>query len=459
MHIAFLLPHGFAARMVIRGGVAQRLILRGAHVTVISPNADEAYFQRECESEGIALQQEPGGTGRIALWFRLYRPYLLEDVFKNPAFRPDFARRFRHRPLAGLALTLLNRMAVRSPLVRRLCKAVEVRVNRAPAVKRLLQRVRPDLLVLPNPFGVEETVYLLHARELGIPVACEMLSWDNITTKGSPLLMPDYFISWGPIMTEEMVEVYRFPKERIYECGVPHFDIYHRGDQFIPRDALLRELHLPSERPYLFYGMVAERYCPNEIEILTWLAHQVNRDAFAAPCSLVIRPHPLTISGIYASASEDLARLRGLVGPRVALATPTVLSEKLAWDLPKSDMSHLASLLAGSAMCLNASSTLCLDACTLDRPVIDIAFDGRTDLPYERSARQCLDYIHMAKLLSLGGVRIARSFAELQAHIDAYLRDPNLEQAGRLLSATQECGPRDGRAAERVAISLLQLLR
>jgi hypothetical protein len=65
----------------------------------------------------------------------------------------------------------------------------------------------------------------------------------------------------------------------------------------------------------------------------------------------------------------------------------------------------------------------------------------------------------MVKLLSLGGVRIARSFAELQAHIDAYLRDPNLEQAGRLLSATQECGPRDGRAAERVAISLLQLLR
>src|SRR5262249_19599586 len=156
--------------------------------------------------------------------------------------------------------------------------------------------------------------------------------------------------------------------------------------------------------------------------------------AFVQPCSLVIRPHPLTISGLYASSAETIQRLRALVGPRVALDMPPVLSEKLAWDLPKSDMYRLASLLAGPASWLNASSTLCLDACMLDCPVVNIGFDGYEDLPYAQSARQNLEFIHMAKLLALGGMRIARSFSELAQHINAYLGDPRLEQAGRMYS-------------------------
>jgi hypothetical protein len=93
----------------------------------------------------------------------------------------------------------------------------------------------------------------------------------------------------------------------------------------------------------------------------------------------------------------------------------------------------------------------------LDRPVINIGFDGWEELPYERSARRGLDYIHMAKLLALGGIRVARSFSELEQHINMYLRDPYLEHKGRMLSAAQECGPRDGQAAERIAITLLKL--
>jgi hypothetical protein len=270
--------------------------------------------------------------------------------------------------------------------------------------------------------------------------------------------MPDYFISWGPVMTDEIVELYRFPKDKIYECGVSHFDVYHQRDQLTPRNLVLQKLNLPVEQPYIFYGMVAQLFCPNELEILTWLADKVNKNAFVEPCSLVIRPHPQTISGFYASNARDLERLKTLIGPRVALDVPPVLSEQLAWDLPKSDMYHLASLLAGCAMCLNANSTLCLDACMLERPVINIGFDGWEDLPYERSARKGLDYIHMAKLLALGGIRIARSFRELEEHINTYLCDPTLDKQGRILSAFKECGRLDGRATERVVETLLKLV-
>jgi len=377
----------------------------------------------------------------------------------NPALKSRHLSLLENRRLLGLVMEVVNRTLARQQLFQRLSRAFEYRINRSKKVEGLLRTLRPDLIVLSTPFGLEDTLYLLHARELGIPTVCQMLSWDNITSKGTPLLMPDYFISWGPIMTEGMVDLYHFPKERIYECGVPHFDVYTQKDCFIPRHVILKELNLPTEQPYIFYGMVSQLFCPNELEVLTWLANRVNKNAFAEPCSLIIRPHPQTISGFYASSAKDLEKLKKLTSPRVALDVPPVLSERLAWDLPKSDMYRLASLLAGCVMCLNANSTLCLDACMLDRPVIDIGFDGWEDLPYERSVRRALDYIHMAKLLALGGIRIARSFNELERYINTYLCDPSLNKQERIMSAFKECGPLDGQAAERVVGALLTLTR
>jgi CDP-Glycerol:Poly(glycerophosphate) glycerophosphotransferase len=444
--------------MILRAGVAQRLVSRGARVTVVSPNADETYFQQECREAGATLIQEPKIIGRMADWFRRYRPYLMGNVMNNPGLKAGHLDRFHDRPLRRLILETVNGTAAKSLTFQKSSRALERRLNRSQDVQELLSGLRPDLLVVFTPFGQNDTLYLLHAKESGIPVVCEMLSWDNITSKGTPLLMPDYFISWGPVMSQEMIEWYRFPAEKIFECGVPHFDVYRQSERLTGPNELLRRFNLNTDRPYIFYGMVARIFCPNELEIVRWLVEQVNSNAFSKPCSLVIRPHPQMVSGYY-SDGKDLDVLSSLTGPNVALDVPPVLSEALAWDLPKRDMYHLASLLAGAAMCINASSTLCLDACMLDRPVINIGFDGWQDLPYEQSARRGLDYIHMRKLLSMGGVKLVRSFGELQYQIDAYLEDPSLDREGRSLTVAQECGLTDGRAAERVADTLLELAR
>jgi hypothetical protein len=458
-HVAFVLTHGFAARTVLRSGVAGGLVRQGGQITLITPNAEETYFREECEREQVSLIQEPGSAGRVADWFRAYRPYLLDNVMNNVALKTKHVLRSEKYPFRCSAMALINRTVAQRPFFRRCSKRLEIRLNRSKKVHALLSKLDPQLLILSTPFGTEDTLYLLHARDLGITTVCQVLSWDNITSKGTPLLMPDYFISWGPIMTDEIVNLYYFPRNKIYECGVPHFDVYHQQGQFKRSDVIAKNFGLPTDRPYIFYGMVAPYSCPNELDILGWLVERINNIAFNKPCSLIIRPHPQTISGIYARDCDDLDRLKSLAGPNVALDIPPVLSERLAWDLPKSDMHHLAGLIARSAMCLNANSTLCLDACVLDKPVINIAFDGWNTLPYEKSARRGINYVHMAKLLALGGIRIARSFDDLEQHINAYLADPQLDHEGRMRSATQECGLQDGHAADRVVHALSELLQ
>jgi CDP-glycerol glycerophosphotransferase (TagB/SpsB family) len=459
-HVAFLFTHGFAARMILRTGIARRLVAHGFRVTVISPNADEAYFQHECQEERVALCQEPQSTGGIADRFRTYRSYFLDDVMGNPALLTTHMELFEHKsPVIRAAMEITNRTLAKRPWFRTGVRWIECHLNRSQPIKALLEKLRPDFLVFPNPFGTQETVYLIHARELGIPVICQMLSWDHVTAKGTPLLMPDYFISWGPTMTKELMDIYGFPAQKIYECGVPHFDVYFHKDKLTSRDALLQRLNLSPGKSTIFYGMVNPLFCPNELEILTWLVDRIRENAFIKPCTLIIRPHPQTIRGYYARNTQELARLYALAGPNVAIDTPPVLSDRLAWDMPKSDMPHLASLLHGSAMFLSAGSTLSLEACILDRPVINIGFDGWEELPYERSARRGLDYIHITKLLALGGVRVARSFDDLAGHINAYLQNPDLDQQARALSARQECGPQDGQATKRAREALIHLCR
>jgi hypothetical protein len=443
--------------MMLRTGITSRLRSQGAKVTVISPNANEAYFREQCELVDVNLRQSAIFPLHFANRFRAYRPYFMDDVLNNVALRSLHGSRFAKRRALGLMFKMINRTIAHSEGGRRLFREFERKVNRSKTVEALLQDLKPDLLVAPNPFGTEETVYILEARELDIPVVCPILSWDNITTKGTLLQMPDYFISWGPIMTDEIVKIYQFPRDRICECGVPHFDIYSRPEEFIPREKLLEYFQLPPGLPYIFYGTTVKMYCPNELQIITWLVDQINKDAFAKPCSLVIRPHPQMVTGMYSNDGKDLERLKTLVGPRVALDIPEIMSDQLPWDLAKGDMRHLASLLAGSAMCLNASSTLCLDACMSDRPVINIGFDGWEELPYEMSARQNLDFTHIAKLLKFGGIRVARSFDELREQIDTYLCHPELDHEARMVSVGNECGFRDGQSAARVANVLLEV--
>lgn len=456
-HVVFLVSNGFGSRMILRSGVAKKVLDSGLNVSIISVNANEPYFQKECEEEGVNLLLDPQGEAKWALRFRVYRPYFLDNVMGNISLRTLHKLYFRERPGLGAVCGWINQTVRKVKWCRELYRAFERWANRSPDVKALLLNSKPDLLVLCNPFGVNETVYLNHAKELGITVVCQMMSWDNITCKGTPLLLPDYFISWGPIMTEELKEYYAMPAERIYQCGVAHFDVYHRKDELLTPDEVKEELGLPPGDPYIVFGMVTPYCCLNEIEMLEWLVEKIRKNEFTKPCSLIIRPHPQSVSGSYARTKEELEKFWNLAGARVAIHMPSVLSSALSYEMPKGEMKRLASLLAGAAMCVNANSTLCLDSCLADTPVITLAFDGSANYPYEQSARAGIDYIHMAKLLKCGGVRIAKSFDDLEAHINRYLENRELDSSGRAKTVTEECGLQDGQASQRIANAIAGL--
>lgn len=459
--VCYVLSHGFAARMVLHSTIVPELRQRGVGVTIVAPNAGEAYFQQFCARRQVALEQAPEVQGLGLKAYGPARRYLFDDYEHNAALRAKHLHELHSeavrpilklRPLVGQAV---NRLALRWPLLPRLAARGEQRLLRSPAVRAILDRLRPRLLVSTYPVNWLEALFVLEAQRLGIPTVGQLLSWDNISCKGRFAALPERFIAWGPVMSDELRSYYQVAPEQISECGVAHFDAHFDPTRRAHAREVLAALGLCPDDPYLFFGMSARFFCPQELEVVEWLAGRVRAGAFGGRTQLVVRPHPQNIRGGMADG-ETVQRLHALAGGRVALDLPRVVSDALPWDLEEQDLRKLAALIGGCAVSLNSGSTLSIDSVVQDRPVVLPIFDIGPALPWWRSGRRVLEFPHLHKMLSFGGVAVARSFGELEEQLRRYLADPTLDAEGRQRLRAAECGPCDGQAAARVAEVLLR---
>jgi hypothetical protein len=249
----------------------------------------------------------------------------------------------------------------------------------------------------------------------------ELLSWDNITSKGHFPTLADYFLSWGPIMTQEVKEYYNFPADRIFEVGVPHFDKHITIPTPQANAEYLKSLALNPKKPYLFFGMSAPLYCPHEIDIVEWIAQEVNKGTFG-DIQFLVRLHPQNVRGDMAD-NTWLLRLEKMKGERVAVDYPILEQSQLLWNTHQHDLIKLVNLMAGCTISLNSGSTLAIESLIHNKPVILTYFDAGFDLPWYKSIIRCANYIHIQKFVELGSAKVAHSFDELKSQIQKMIQE------------------------------------
>ncbi len=462
--LCYVISFGFAARMLLQTGLIERLTEQGKRVAIITPDPNDPNL--------LALENNPrvevfALTEKYNIWDEDYlfkRKYYLEDIKANPALWEKhihglFYSRSLHpwrriRPLYYYLIHLLIRIF---PGIRERFVAVEKTYLASEEAEALLKKIRPALLVSTYPVNFLEAKLLHAAKENSIPTLLHLLSWDNITSKGKFPVLADYFIVWGSIMYDELQSYYGIPSEKIYTCGVPHFDNHIdclRAPQY---REMISEMGLDADAPYLFFAMSAQRFAPREIEIVERLAKAIEAGTYGHNLQMVVRPHPQNLQGHMATESW-LSRLQALPSKRVAVDFPRLHQSKLKWSIEKKDMNHLSNLLVGCSLCLNSGSTISIEALLVDKPVLLTSFDADAELSYWKSARRLVDYTHLRKFVDLGGAKIVRSYAEMDQAIEHYLAHPEADREQRQEARFQECYHDDGQATERVVQAVDSLL-
>lgn len=459
----YVIAHGFAARMLLQTGLLLRLAEHGKSIALIAPDAQDPNLLSLAEHPQIRVYEASSDTNLWSDDYLFKRKYYLENIKSNPALWEKHIQATRYntskhpwrrvRPFLYYAIYQLNKFF---PSIRRNFALREQRHLKCKKTDQLIEQIKPKLVISPYPVAFLEAKVLYAAQQKNISTLIHLLSWDNITSKGKFPVTADYYIVWGRIMREELKEYYSIEESKIYTCGVPHFDNHIKIKNEANHTERIKELDLKPQSPYLFVAMSSPYFAPREIDIVEWLADNIQKDMFGKEMQLVVRPHPQNVSGFLADKSW-LPRLENLKSKRVAVDFPKLHKSKMRWSLQQQDMNKLSQLLAGCEICLNIGSTVSIDALMFGKPSILTSFDANDELAYWKSARRLIDYTHLNKFIKIGGAVPVFSFVELEKTIKSYLQNPDLHKDKRKAAMHAMCYSDDGKSTDRVVNTMLKM--
>jgi hypothetical protein len=459
--IAVLAANGRSVQDWILGGFLPSLDEMGAEAMVLSPNAE-------------ALAR---GAGHAGTAYERIEIAPLSRRRRDLAAAMDLAHAFRldtyvHRSLRNLTFSdwpwkakvyhalikCVGRAMAFPPLYDRQ-EAIERAFLGLGAESRRIQAAltawKPDLVFSTLPLIAHyERPTLWAARRLGIPTVGGITSWDNLHSKGRRPIPFDHYLVWSEWMRGHLLEIHPdIAPEAVSVIGAPQFDLYFRADMRKSREAFLKSIGGDAGRRLILWSGASTNQFPNEPAVIEHFCTAAREGKLLGNPQILVRPHPIGGGARYAELRRRF--------PEV-LFTETNASDPvycLGWLPLQEDAAVLVNSVLHCDVNINHCSTMTLDCCTQDRPVVNIAFDLEPGSEMEHYLRNCYRYEHYRPVLDLGAVRLANTLEELLGAVNSYLEDPSLDREGREALVRLHCGAADGQAASRAAGTLMGLAR
>ena len=448
-HVFVSVPHGTSAGNMLRSGALLDRLLDSdpaLHIVLMSPMAKDPQFVREFERPRVTIVDQPAHQPKgleARLLAIVQASYLSQGQTESVRIRLQEARAngiIRWLELKGL----IGRVLVQ-PFTRKGSRyALSDRLVSHPEMEALFDRYRPVLVVAANPGLVFSEVPLLRtARRRGVRSMAIDSSWDNYTNKLIPVRQVDRLVVWNEIMKKQAVSLHGYSPDAIRVAGAPQFDLHFRVRASRP-EFFTRVGADPSRKLIALTTTPRSLYTHHD-HVLRALVAAMN-DGRLQNAQVLVRLHPRDEVEAYREFTNT---------PHVIIEKPfrdsVKVADGLAIDVTAENQRHLGDTLCHADVVVNVASTISVEACIFDTPVVNICFDGPEPSPFVKSATRYYSFTHYKNITARNAVRVAKSPAELVDAVAAYLAQPGLDAAGRKQVVLDQCQFTDGRSAERVA--------
>lgn len=292
-----------------------------------------------------------------------------------------------------------------------------------PRSKKFLDycvRYKPDLIMTPTPgFNHFDAEAIILARKFGLRTASINFSWDNLHGGSKNLRKPDYLIAWNDMVKETAVKMHGFSPEKVFVSGVIRFDNYFKQEesQLTKEEFLIKKGLNPREKTILITTVTDGNY-PHEDKLIERLIDGRERGRFFGYPNIFIRLHPKDEFVKYEKFSKSKCVMVEEAGKKmkVELGTKTEMDEE--------DHLNLKHTLMYSDVVINYASTMTLEACIFDKPIINIGFPAEYLNAY--------NFSHYKPIVEIGAVRVAKSYEDLINMVNYYFDKPQSERQNRL---------------------------
>ena len=248
------------------------------------------------------------------------------------------------------------------------------RIGPNTELRGLLERTAPDLVVAPFA-GTGALIFDLvrESRSLGIPSLLLVNGWDNLASKTTFTMLPDYIGAWGEQSVEHAVRIHGFERERVFPLGVPTFQPYFDFDR------------AGASSPYPFrYVLFAGCAVPFDERTALQVLDRALTERGIDDVRVVYRPHPWRQPRAVDDAvrEEDFQHVTidGQVPEQYLAATGRSDPVGPGGFLPP--LGYYPSLVGSAEFVVCPLSTMVVESAILERRVLLLAYDDRVhDLP------------------------------------------------------------------------------
>ncbi|MDP2910309.1 MAG: CDP-glycerol glycerophosphotransferase family protein, partial [bacterium] len=251
-------------------------------------------------------------------------------------------------------------------------------------------------------------------------------------------------------MKKDAVKWCDIKEDKIIIAGMPHFDHYVT-DRPSPREEFFQKMGLDPLKRVILFALTGPRTAGINQDVIDIILKAIDDGRIPNDTQLLVRMHPNSSKESFRQNQHAVFhRPEGIYFSKGRLTDMEFTNE---W------LQELLDTLYYSDITINPQSTMSVDAAALDKPVINLVFDGYEKLPYIRSvARLYIDYSHYIPIVKTGGVRLVYSENELIDWINKYLENPAIDRENRKRMLEEQCYKFDGKSAERTANYVLKFL-
>jgi hypothetical protein len=415
MKVVFAIHHAGAFRSY--DGVVRQLCNLGHQVTVLHGEREKPISMdralKACLAEIQGCHDSQMFVRKNWVWLANIRELVNCAIYLRPQHpNPSHSRRWINKvnqPLRFVAKTRTGMKLMASPRIRRALQRIETVIPPDRSITHWLERNQPDV-VFASPFispVSRELEYVKAAQALGIPTVVGVLSWDNLTTKGTFHIMPDWILIWNEALAKEATELHDVSAQKIFVTGAPVFDFWYEMHPSKDHAAFCRQVGIPSDQPYILYLGSSPFIARDETPFVREFAQRLHESEKTKDISLVVRPHPTNAAFWKTFKAENVA-----IWPRAGEYV----------DAPEAKQEYYDTLFHSTAV-VGVNTSAMLEASIVDKPCVTIMTE------HYRNTQGKVG--HFKHLLDADFLEIALSFAEATDIIAAVRRGRDLKKEQR----------------------------
>lgn len=441
---------GSIARNILRSFVLEKILARhDIGVVLITHEAKVKSYKQEFGGERVKVFGIPQ---RNLTFFERVLSYLIRNGLRTKTILMDQRTHIDGRYAAFIIKRCITYLLGGSRFFHVFVRLLFLLRRPSPAMRELFLQERHDLLFLTDVQAELDFDAIAAARGARVKIVGMVRSWDNLTARGGLVpYIPEKLLVWNPYLYRQAIEIQHISGDRLSLVGIPQFDWYVGPEFLKPRGEFLKNFGIDPQKKVILFAGEGVFHAPHEVEVLEMLSEaiRVGKATDGLNLALVFRPHPA-----FAAAIEQAKKLNNVIVDEGI--SGYMGRDRSSWDMDKEKIYHLVNSLYHADLVVTTASTMAIDAAAFDKPVVCIAFDGKSREPYWNSVnRYYRDYTHYADLSKTGGFKIAYNLEELIRYINQYLADPMLDKRGRQKIRDEFIWKLDGKSAERIAGVLL----